>query len=93
MTTRQKTGGRKLGTKNKIQREVKEMILEALDKAGGVDYLVTRALEEKTAGAFLALVGKVLPLQVTGAGGGPVVHAQMSTAEFEQIARNITSEI
>ena len=34
--------------------------MAALDKAGGVDYLAAQA--EKTPSAFLALVGKALPL-------------------------------
>lgn len=45
------------------------MITQALDKAGGVAYLVRCAKDPKTASAFLTLVGKVLPLQVTGANG------------------------
>lgn len=62
--------GRKKGVPNKINGQVKEMILEALDKAGGVDYLADRAKDSPA--AFMALVGKVLPMQVTGADGGPV---------------------
>jgi len=62
--------GRKKGVPNKMTREVKEMILEALDKAGGVSYLAKRAVD--TPGPFLALVGKILPLQVTGKDGAPV---------------------
>ena len=62
--------GRPKGAANKMTRELKEMILEALEKAGGVEYLVRQADEKPV--AFLGLVGKVLPLQVTGAGGGPL---------------------
>jgi hypothetical protein len=46
------------------------MILEALNNKGGVDYLERQADSNPT--AFLTLVGKVLPLQVTGEGGGPL---------------------
>lgn len=35
-----KTGGRQKGTPNRLTSDVKAMILEALDKAGGVSYLV-----------------------------------------------------
>lgn len=45
------------------------MILAALDESGGVEYLVKRANDPKTASAFLSLIGKVLPMQVTGADG------------------------
>lgn len=43
------------------------MILDALQGAGGVEYLKARAID--TPGPFLSLVGKVLPLQVTGKDG------------------------
>lgn len=66
-----KTGGRQPGTPNKVTTEVKEMILMALAGAGGVDYLIARA--QDTPGPFLALVGKVLPLQVTGNDGKPLM--------------------
>lgn len=64
--------GRVKGVPNKVTRELKTMITQALDRAGGVAYLERCARDPKTAGAFLTLVGKVLPLQVTGADGGPV---------------------
>lgn len=60
--------GRKKGVPNKVNGEVKAMILEALDGAGGVQYLIERASDPRTASAFLTLVGKVLPMQVQGAG-------------------------
>lgn len=63
----QKTGGRRKGTPNKLTGELKDLILQALSEAGGVEYLKARALD--TPGPFLALVGKVLPLQVTGESG------------------------
>ena len=64
-------GGRPKGVKNKHTAELRHMILEALTKAGGVKYLEARAKD--TPGPFLALIGKVLPLQVTGDEGGPVL--------------------
>lgn len=53
------------------------MILCALEKSGGVDYLVERANDPRTAAAFMSLVGKVLPLQVTGEDGGPIRVARI----------------
>ena len=47
-------------------KALKDMILGALDDAGGVKYLTERAKDPRTASAFLTLVGKVLPLQVAG---------------------------
>lgn len=61
-----KTGGRTKGTPNKTTGQLKEMILQALENKGGVDYLEKCASDNPT--AFLSLVGKVLPLQVNGAG-------------------------
>lgn len=66
--------GRPKGLPNKFTKDLKEMILGALDSAGGVDYLTERANDPKTASAFLTLIGKVLPMQVTGADGGEVKH-------------------
>lgn len=62
--------GRKKGVPNKVTAEIKDMVLQALDGAGGVSYLIERAHDPKTASAFLTLVGKVLPMQVTGQNGG-----------------------
>ena len=63
----EKRGSRK-GVPNKATAELKGMILEALDQAGGVAYLLECALNEKTQGAFLSLIGKVLPMTVQGPG-------------------------
>jgi len=57
---------------NKNTAAIKDMILQALDGAGGVEYLQDRAKDPRTAAAFLGLVGKVLPMQVTGENGQPV---------------------
>lgn len=67
-----KTGGRQKGTPNKLNAAIKDMIIQALDEAGGVDYLTKQATESPA--AFLTLVGKVLPLQLTGEDGGPIQH-------------------
>jgi len=66
--------GRPKGIPNKNTGLIREMIAQALNDAGGVDYLVSRARDPKTASAFLVLVGKVVPVQVTGGDGGPVLN-------------------
>lgn len=53
---------------NKVTAQLKEMILEALDNAGGVDYLEKKANDPRTASAFLSLIGKVLPMTIQGPG-------------------------
>lgn len=57
-----KTGGRAKGVPNKVNADLKSMILEALSDVGGKKYLVEQAAENPT--AFLTLVGKVLPKEV-----------------------------
>lgn len=63
--------GRPKGSQNKTTKDLKDMILMALHKAGGVEYLYTQATENPK--AFLPLLGKVLPMQVTGEDGGALV--------------------
>ena len=65
---KEKGPGRPKGVPNKVTADLKAMILEALDKAGGVEYLLSCAHGEKTQGAFLALIGKVLPMTIAGSG-------------------------
>jgi len=70
------------------------MILGALDKAGGLDYLAERAVD--TPAAFMALVGKVLPLTIQGAGPGGAIlvsgvrrNEDDAGYEFVPIAGNV----
>lgn len=79
--------GRKRGVPNKTTRALKEAILlaaEAVGKDGKgcnglTGYLESLAVKEPS--SFAALLGKVLPLQVTGENGGPMV--------FERIVREV----
>jgi hypothetical protein len=64
--------GRPKGAQNKLTKELKSMILEALDNAGGVEYLERRANDPRTASAFLSLVGKVLPMTLAGDPENPI---------------------
>lgn len=52
--------GRGKNNPNKVTRDLKDMILCALDAAGGADYLLLQA-QKANPTAFLALVGKCLP--------------------------------
>lgn len=54
--------GRPAGRLNKVNADIKAMIVEALSEVGGVAYLKAQATENPT--AFLGLVGKVLPKEV-----------------------------
>ena len=72
----ERRGGRKRGTPNKLTGDLKEMILGALDDAGGRAYLAKQALDNPS--AFMTLVGKVLPLQLTGKDGGPIATTDVT---------------
>lgn len=60
--------GRKKGTPNKTTALLKDAILQAATDAGGADGLVGYLKDQATAnpGPFMALLGKVLPMQITG---------------------------
>lgn len=76
---RSKTGRAK-GTPNKTTALLKDAILKAAELAGNkvdedgngglIAYLEVQATQNP--GPFLSLLGKVLPMQVTGEDGGPV---------------------
>lgn len=66
-----KTGGRQKGSQNKVTIAVKEMVIAALDKAGGIDYLVAQSSSNPN--AFLSLVGRVIPTQLTGDPNAPIM--------------------
>lgn len=79
MTSARKVGGsagnrgngRKKGVPNKVTGALKDMILQALANVGGVDYLQKQSKDNPN--AFLALIGRVLPLQVKAGGDEPQV--------------------
>lgn len=93
--------GRKPGSLNKTTKALREAILEAAERSGRdmqgegglVGYLMRVADEDVK--AFSVLLGKVLPLQVTGEGGGPIPMAaiSMSTPEYLQIAADMARKV
>lgn len=54
--------GRPKGAVNKITKDIREMIRQALDDAGGSKYLLEQAKENPV--AFMGLVGKIVPKEV-----------------------------
>ena len=73
--------GRKAGTPNKLTTALKDMILQALSDAGGVEYLKVQAVDNPN--AFLTLVGKVLPFQIKEGGDDPKVPATVVKHIYE----------
>lgn len=57
-----KKQGRPKGAPNKNTKALKDMILGALDKAGGEKYLQRQA--DDNPNAFLSLIGRVLPTEL-----------------------------
>lgn len=67
--------GRPKGTPNKTTQLLKDAILEAATAAGRGDmaeYLREQAVANP--GPFMALLGKVLPMQVTGDSANPIEY-------------------
>ena len=66
--------GRKKGSVNKTTALLKDAIIDAAvaagDGSGLTGYLEMQAREQPV--AFMTLLGKVLPMQVTGENGGPI---------------------
>jgi hypothetical protein len=63
-------GGSRKGQPNKLTGAVREMVLAALNELGGIEYLKRQA--EKNPVAYMALLGKILPTQVSGVDDGPM---------------------
>jgi hypothetical protein len=72
---RAKTGGRKKGTPNKISGDLRELVLGALSDAGGRAYLRKQADENPS--AYMSLLGKCLPKEITGADGAPLMASSV----------------
>jgi hypothetical protein len=77
--------GRPKGRVSQETADIKAMVIGALQAVGGAEYLAARALDTPT--AFMALVGRVLPLQVSGQDGGPV-HISIDWAPATPVSTN-----
>lgn len=63
--------GRPKGAPNKTTAAIKDMIIQALENKGGVEYIMKQADENPT--AFLQLLGKIMPTQISGDADNPLV--------------------
>lgn len=66
----ERRGGRQKGTPNKFTADVRQAIIAAFNSVGGAQYLETVAKEDPR--SFCTLLGKILPTEHTGEGGGPL---------------------
>jgi hypothetical protein len=64
--------GRPKGSLDKGNAMIREMIVDALDGVGGVEYLQETARSHPA--AFLSLIGKVMPVQIAGDEDNPLRH-------------------
>lgn len=70
--------GRKKGSPNKTTTEVKETILEAFERLGGVEYLVEVGRDNPQ--TFVSLLARVLPKEVV---------AEVTTKTHEEMLREL----
>ena len=89
MKTKTSGQGRPKGIPNKTTADVKSMILGALNKAGGEQYLLERASDPKTATAFMALVGRVLPKEIKADVAATHVIGNLTPEQQKAIAEAI----
>lgn len=75
-------GGSRKGIPNKATKQLKDMILGALDDNGGQAYLAKQARDNP--GPFLALIGKVLPVTLAGDASNPLVVQIVRFADADQ---------
>jgi hypothetical protein len=80
----ERNGGRQKGSGNRINRDIKEMVVQALSEAGGVKYLVQCAHKQPV--AFLGLVGRVLPLTIAGKGEDGAIPISFEWAPAAKVA-------
>lgn len=70
-----KLAGSRKGVPNKTTADLKQMVLNALEKVGGEEYLIE--LAKTNQGVFAMLVGKCLPREVTGKDGKDLLPPQL----------------
>lgn len=75
--------GRVAGVPNKVTKALKEMILGALDDAGGQEYLKLQATANPA--AFLTLIGKVLPSEINANHSGAITLESLVTASLDVV--------
>lgn len=56
--------GRPKGSVNKVTGDIREMVMQALERLGGQKFLVEAAKNPQTAAAFIALIGKCMPKDI-----------------------------
>lgn len=68
---RPEKAGRKAGAPNKATGEIKDMLRQALDESGGVEYFKKQAIENPV--SFNTLIAKIIPADVNNTMKGSLV--------------------
>lgn len=79
--------GRPRGLENKVTRDLKAMILGALDNGGGQKWLEKQMVDNPN--AFMTLLGKILPTQITGDPSQPVYTANVTPEQLAEAVNNV----
>ena len=69
------SGGSRKGRPNLVSADLRNMVIGALSAEGGVTYLQRQANESPA--AFLSLLGKCLPKEITGADGKDLLPSKI----------------
>lgn len=80
--------GRTKGVPNRITLELKDMIMMALSKSGGVDYLVQLASAEPS--SFAMLIGKLIPKDVNAKVTHSISNVLEEAEERGRVMRKVT---
>lgn len=81
--------GRPKGVPNKNTQQIRDMIVQALDKAGGVDYLA--GLAQSNPSAFCTLIAKVVPTAVEGTVDGPAI--KLTTIDAKSLPTDVLRHV
>jgi hypothetical protein len=80
-----KSGGRAPGSINLMPAELKDMVREALDNLGGVNYLtMIGAMKPEL---FIGLVGRCVPLKITNENEKPRTLVVVSTRIIDPVKK------
>lgn len=71
--------GRPKGSPNKVSKSIREAVLASFEAAGAEEYLLRQAVENPV--AYMSLLGKILPTQVTGENGGALTITWLPPSE------------